>query len=284
MRGRTVLRGLTPPYVVALARRIRKRQPAPSWEYVGTTWTEDIGDGWNGGNVAESYAQKLPEFGAAITSPNCIGVPTEALLDCTADQYYQNIALGYGYAVARAMAGRGRVSILDWGGGFGFMAMIVRELFPGLEVDFHVKEVPSTARAARKFVQDVTFWDDDSCLDRTYDLVSACGSLQFSPDWRGQVARLGTVTRFLVLMRTPVAMTPTSFVVRQYEYGTSYVGWVFSRAELLVAADAAGLSLERELLEGGGSPEIPGAPARDEHRGYLFSNRGLVAPRAGGAS
>jgi putative methyltransferase (TIGR04325 family) len=139
-----------------------------------------------------------------------------------------------------------------------------------------VKEVPSTARAARDIVEGVTFWDDDSCLDRTYDLVSACGSFQYSPDWRAQLARLGGAARFFVLTRTPVAMTPSSFVVRQHAYGTSYVGWVFSRDELLGGADSAGLFLERELLEGW-SANVPGAPARDEHRGYVFSNRSALA-------
>ena len=31
----------------------------------------------------------------------------------------------------------------------------------------------------------MTFHEDDSCLDRTYDLVLASSSLQYAPDWRG---------------------------------------------------------------------------------------------------
>jgi putative methyltransferase (TIGR04325 family) len=282
VRGRAFLHGITPPYVAAAVRRVRRRRQ-PSWEYVGTTWVDDDGDGWNVGTVAEQYARKLPEFRAAIAAPNCIGVPTEALLGCTAGQYNQNLALSYAYAVARAAAGRNRMAILDWGGGFGFMALVVRELFPELEVEFHVKEVPATACAARETVEGVTFWDDDACLDRAYDLVSACGSFQYSPDWRSQLARFGAAASFVLLTRTPVAETLNSFVVRQHAYETSYVGWVFSRAELLAAADAADLSLERELLEGW-SAQVRGAPARDEHRAYLFSNRRSRGSRESRAS
>ena len=60
--------------------------------------------------------------------------------------------------------------------------------------------------------------------------------------------------------------------MRQHAYGTSYPGWVFSTHELLAAADAAGLSLEAELLEGW-SAEVRGCvPHRvTKPRGYLFS-------------
>jgi putative methyltransferase (TIGR04325 family) len=278
MRARAFLRGVTPPYFVAAARNVRSRdrRPPHRWEYVGTAWVNGDADGWNAESVSGHYARKLDTFRAAIAAPSCIGVATEALLGCTASQYDQNIALGYAYAVARAASGRKQVSILDWGGGFGFMAFLTRELFPELQIDFHVKEVPPTASEARKHVEDVTFWDDDTCLDRSYDLVSACASLQYSPDWRTDLARFAAATPFLLLTRVPVAMTPNSFVVRQHAYGTSYSGWVFSRSELLSAADAAGLLLERELLEGW-SAGVPGAPARDEARGYLFSSSRAIS-------
>jgi putative methyltransferase (TIGR04325 family) len=264
-----LLIGITPPYVRAAARRIRGKKPWHAWEYLGTEWVDDGEEGWSSTSVADHYAQKLPTFRSAIEAPNCIGVPTEALLACEPGAYDQNIALEYAYAVTRAAGGRDRLSILDWGGGFGYMAIVVRELFPDLDVDFHVKEVPSTAEAARRHVADVTFWDDDSCLARSYDLVSACGSFQYSPDWRAQLGRFGAAAPFVLLTRTPVAITARSFLVRQQAYGTSYVGWVFSRSELLNAARHAGLSLVRELQEGF-SAGVPGAPARDEHHGYLF--------------
>ena len=278
MRGRAFLRGITPPYVASAARRVRARRQLPTWAYMGTAWVNEDGEeGWNAETVARHYANKLDAFRASIASPKCIGVPTEALAGFTPTQYNQNVALGYAHAVARAASGSRRISILDWGGGFGFMAFLVRELFPEVELDFHVKEVPATARAAREHVDTVTFWDDDTCLDREYDLVSACGSLQYSSDWRSVLTQLGSAGSFLYLSRTPVADTATSYVVRQHAYGTSYVSWVLSRTDLLAVAKAAGLTLERELLEGW-SADVPGAPARDEARGYLFSKRATRDP------
>jgi len=219
--------------------------------------------------VVDSYRRKLPEFRRAIAAPGCIGVPTEALLGTSPAQYDQNVLLEYAYAVARTSAGRDRISILDWGGGFGFLSFVVAELFPELTVDFHVKDVASVARAARDQVTDVTFWDDDTCLDRQFDLVTACGSLQYEPAWAATIARFGAAGDLVFLNRLPVALTTSSFVTRQHAYGTSYVGWVIGRTELLTAAAHAGLQFEREFVEGW-SASIPRAPAPDEHRGFLF--------------
>lgn len=277
MRAREFLRGITPPYLARAIHDFRTRKRPPRWELLGTTWVDGTGEGWNAATVAERYAGKLDTFRAAIAAPSCIGVPTEALSPCAPSPYDQNVALGYAYAVARATRGRTRTSILDWGGGFGFMGLVARELFPAVEIDFHVKEVPETARAGREHVTDVTFWEDETCFDRSYDLASACGSLQYSPDWRGVLTRLGAAAPFLFLTRTPVAATPQSYVVRQHAYDTSYESWVFSRDELLSAAAATGLVLEREFLEGW-SAEVPGAPAPDEARGYLFSRAATGGP------
>ena len=77
---------------------------------------------------------------------------------------------------------------------------------------------------------EVTFHDDDACLDRTYDLVLASSSLQYEPDWKALLRRLAAATSGLLLVtRLPVALEAPSFVILQraqaYGYATDYLGW-----------------------------------------------------------
>ena len=121
----------------------------------------------------------------------------------------------------------------------------------------------------------VTFHDDDSCLEREYDLVFASGSLQYAVDWQAQLAGLARAARgLLYVTRLPVAHGASSFVVLQraqrYGYRTEYVGWVVSRHELLARARELDLELVRELVvdawfSAEGAPESPVG-----HRGFLF--------------
>src|SRR3954453_22489982 len=136
MRGREALRQITPPVFMTAYRRVKKRPP--TWEHLGPVWVEDDGPGWDSPGVVDAYVEKLPAFRAAVSSPAPIGVRTEALSEPTPNAYHQNVALEYAYAVARARGPRKGLSILDWGGGFGYMSLVVGELFPDDDVDFHV--------------------------------------------------------------------------------------------------------------------------------------------------
>jgi putative methyltransferase (TIGR04325 family) len=279
MSRRDVTNDWVPPALYRGYRRARRRLAGlpPAWEYAGDTWPagdDELADdaGWESPTVVEHYRAKLAPFRAAVAGTGSIGVPTEALAGVVPRQYEQNVVLSYAYAVARASAHREQITVLDWGGGYGYLSFVIAALFPGLRVDFHVKEMPNIARAARVDVPEVTFWDDEACLDRSFDLISACGSLQYQHDLNETMRRFGASARYVFLSRTPVCEHAPSFLVRQHAYGTSYVGWTFNRAELVRAAEAAQLELEREFIEGF-SPNVIGAPERDEHRGFLFQRR-----------
>ena len=127
MRARAALHQIMPPIVVSALRR--RRRPAPKWEYVSEEWINDDGPGWDAEGVVDAYRRKLAVFREAIAAPSPIGVATEAGSGVGLSQYHQNEVLEYAYAVARAARDRDRISILDWGGGFGFMSFVVAELF-----------------------------------------------------------------------------------------------------------------------------------------------------------
>ena len=132
------------------------------------------------------------------------------------------------------------------------------------------------AEHGRELFPEATFYDDESCLERRYDLVMASASLQYAPDWQAMLTRLAEATTgLLYVARAPVALRAASFVVlqRAYDYGydTEYLGWVFNREELLAVAGAAGVTLMREFLVAAqlaadGAPESPVG-----HRGFLFA-------------
>lgn len=291
------LKAITPPIVViavkgALRRvgligpkadeaptepRVATAPEPPEFEVVPEGFEREVA-GWDGGTVADAYASKWPEWVAALEGPGPLGVYHEARAGERLqrdDVAAHNMLLSFAYVLARVAHGHDRVSVLDWGGGLGHYALLGRAVLPEVELDWHCREVPSVADAGRRVNPDVTFHTGDDALDRTYDLVLASSSLQYEPDWRRLLGRLAASTGGLLLVtRLPIALAAPSFVVVQragaYGYGTDYLGWVVSRAELLDAAAAAGLELDRELLldawmSPAGAPEDPIG-----HRGFLF--------------
>jgi putative methyltransferase (TIGR04325 family) len=269
-----------PPAEAAVEREPEPPPPppatAPEWEYVPEGWAREA-KGWNVDAVADAYAVKWPSYVAAVSGPWPLGinheVPAGEPVD-RLDREAHNTVVSYGYALALAAHGKSRLSILDWGGALGHYEPLSRALLPGVELDFHCKEVPALVERGRELLPHVTFHAGPECLERRYDFVLASGSLQYAEDWPGLLSDLAGAAEHLFVTRLPVALAAPSFVVlqRAYRYGyeTEYLGWVVSRDELLEAARAANLSLVREFLlsawfSAEGAPENP-----VEHRAYLF--------------
>jgi putative methyltransferase (TIGR04325 family) len=172
------------------------------------------------------------------------------------------------------------VSVLDFGGGFGFSSFLARALLPStVTVDYHVEEVATVCDAARAAVPTVSFTTDAVVDGRRYDLVLASNALQYARDWRATVARLaGATERLLLLSAVPTVTAVPSFVVLQrtqrYRFDTEYLSWVFRRDELVDAVTDAdvGLELDREFLQSA-RPAIPRAPEPPHTRGFLFERR-----------
>lgn len=260
---------LTPPIVLDAWRRARRRYAkAPLWEFLGYEWVEDEG-GWSSSEVADAYRAKLQPFRQAIRGPAPIGVATEAASGLAATSYHQNVALEHAYAVAMASRGRTSIRILDWGGGIGLLALVIRELYPDLDIEYHVKDVSAVVEVGRELADWATFWDNDDCFASSFDLIVASSSLQYSREWKHTLGQFAASARWTALTRLPVTDGGRSFVVSQRAYGTSYASWAISEAELLEGARAEGLELVRRLVEGW-TVEIARAPHPNEHRAYLF--------------
>lgn len=293
-----LLKALTPPIVVIAVKGLLRRlghlppkRPEPEPDLPDATEppefevvpTERIATGgWDAGAVAEAYVEKWPQWVAALEGPGPLGVYHEARAGehlARDDLAAHNMLLSFAYVVARAAAGRDRISVLDWGGGLGHYAVLADAVLPQTTFDWHCREVPSIAAAGAKANPSVTFHADDRCLDRTYDLVFASSSLQYEPDWERLLGRLAAATTgFLFVTRVPVALETESFAVLQragaYGYETEYAGWVIARSRLLTAAESAGLVLERELLLDAWMSPAGAAESPIGHRGFLFRPRG----------
>jgi putative methyltransferase (TIGR04325 family) len=279
-RLRRVAKDLTPPILVRAVRRSARaagRQP-PEWEHVPEGWARATSElrGWEDDSVLDAYLTKLAEFRAASEGTAPLAHGTSAASGVGAGTVVdQNTTLAFAYALLRAARGRTRVSVLDWGGGLGFHAFVARSVLPAdVELDYHCRELPRLCRLGRREVPEVTFWDDDGVLARTYDLVVASSSLQYSEDWETDLAGLaGATASHLFLSRVPVVFRHPPFVVLQrtrgHRFDTEYLSWVFNRESLLASVTANGLVLEREFLLGPGSCAV-GAPEPDETRAYLF--------------
>jgi putative methyltransferase (TIGR04325 family) len=249
----------------------------PEWEYVPEGWSRPV-RGWEAAGVEAAYRRRWPEFVAAVRGSGTLGIAHEVpegrpvVVD---DPGWHDVVTTFGYVVARASRGVERPSLLDWGGGPGHYHVLARALLPEVELDYHSRDLPRLAALGRELLPEATFHDDDSCLERTYDLVMASDSLQYSEDWPAMLARLAAAARpWLFVAQLPVAAEAESFVVLQRPYGygyeTEYLGWVVNRGELLGAAERAGLELAREFLAPGridaaGAPERPVA-----QRSFLF--------------
>jgi putative methyltransferase (TIGR04325 family) len=247
------------------------------WEYLPSGWPADEATpGWHHERVRAAYEAKLPAVRRAVAGSGPLAFTTSALLPLGAPSLWeQNVLLTYAYALALASRATSRISVLDWGGGLGFLGLVGRAyLPPEVELDYHVKELSAIAAAGRELVPEVTFHDSDSCLDRDYDLVLSTSALQYARDWEDLLAGLCSATRrLLYLGKLPVALPGPSYVFRhraaRYGIDTAFPTWVLGRDPLVAAARSHGLELVREFLVDPGVV-ISGAPARAAVRGFLF--------------
>src|SRR5262249_55588004 len=155
------------------------------------------------------------ELRDTITRPGPLASPTSAGLRSGASIDNQNAILIFGYALALASWRRDTVSVLDWGGGAGLFYLLSRALLPpSVAIEYHVKDLPGVCEYGRQALPDVQFYEDESCLQDSYDFVLASNSLQYAEDWHPLVSRLTGATRgYLLLTHVPIVGRTASFVV-----------------------------------------------------------------------
>ena len=227
--------------------------------------------GWNFEGVVEAERMRWESFRRNLSGTGPLGFshehddPSEIR-----NVSFHNIHMTFAYVVALASRGKTAISILDYGGGLGHYYLLAKAVVPGLELEFHCKEVPRIADSGRNLLPEVAWHTEDTCLDRTYDLVMVNGSLQYLDDWKGSVARLARSSGdCLLLTRVPVVELAATFATVQRAYGTEMLHRIFNREELLDTVTATGLVPMREFIVGD-RPYTRSAPEQPELRGWLF--------------
>ena len=258
----------------------------PEWELAEEGWEaarsaeRSSGTGWDVGAVADAYRRKWPGFIRAIDGPGPLGVPHEVPEGVEIprdDPLAHNIVMSYAHALGVVAAGSRTLSMLDWGGSTGHYYELARRLID-CELDYTVKELPAVCEIGRELVPEISFDDTEACLERSYDLVLASGSLQYEDDWKLRLTQLAAVAApWMLVTRMPVVETYPSYPARQrayaYGYETEYVGWVLHRGELLAATEASGFELVREYALVG-PMAVAGAPENPRHSGFLLRRTG----------
>jgi putative methyltransferase (TIGR04325 family) len=276
--AKSIVKSITPPVFVDLARRlIDSHSTTHDWEYVPEGWRE--GDaaikGWNDVSILNRQVAGWPAFVRSVEDLKPIGMASSTDPVCQDNYCYHNTIMSYAYALMRAACKKDGISLLDWGGGIGQYYLISQALLPGVNIDYHCKELPILCKHGRELHPRAHFYDtDETALVRKYDLVLASSSLHYSHDWIGAFARLAAVADpYVYVTRIPVANVSESFVVvqRPYRYGydTEYLGWFLNRKEFLGHAASLGLELVREFLIQE-RPAVYRAPEQCDYRGFLF--------------
>jgi len=247
----------------------------PPLTYAPDGWETRIEElpskGWNFEGIVETEKMRYESFRRNLAGTGPLGFshehddPSESR-----NVSFHNIHMTFAYVVALASRGKSAISILDYGGGLGHYCLLAKAVVPGLEFEFHCKEVPRFAEAGRNLLPEVAWHTEDTCLDRTYDLVMVNGSLQYLDDWKAALGRLARSTGdWFLLTRVPVVERAPTFATVQGAYGTKMLHRVFNREELLGAVTETGLVLTREFVVGD-RPYARSAPEQPELQGWLF--------------
>jgi putative methyltransferase (TIGR04325 family) len=193
----------------------------------------------------------------------------------------------FGYVISRIAITQPKVSILDWGGGVGLYFLFAKELFPALSIDYVVKDVTQLCAIGREIVPEITFFDDENAaLSRTYDLVFASGSVQYTQDFYALATMLCAIARQSVMItRLPIVEESDDFVVLQRPYSSGYrteiPGWFVNRKRFVHHIERQGFSLVREfMLEE--RPDVPNAPDHYRYAGFLFDRHPVEQDKARG--
>jgi putative methyltransferase (TIGR04325 family) len=179
--------------------------------------------------------------------------------------------LAYGYVIALAARRPQPLRVLDYGGNLGDYYWIAKSFVPGIELEYHCKELPAVAAAGRELNPDISWHVDDGCLAQTYDVVMFSSSLQCVGDWRAILRRGARAARgFLFLSDVATVRHVPTFFARHHSGAVSNLQQHLNRAEIISLVESEGLRLVREF-DMGPHPEVEHAPEQPVSMGWLFS-------------
>ena len=279
----SILKLFIPPIVINGARTFQNLFKKPNLyslgfhrlEYTPDGWQTKLKNtqnkGWNVNSVIDTEKAKWDIFCQNLKGSGPLGFSHEHTDPFVIrNPNFHNVHISYAYVLALAAHKKDSISVLDWGGALGHYYLVGKAVLPNLDIDFHVKEVPLMAKAGEQLNPEVHWYDDETCLEREYDLVMMTGSIPYMEDWADVLHRIArSIKKYLFVSRLPVVQNSSSFVAIQRLYNSQMLHQLINQAEFLETVKETGLSLVREFVVGD-RPYIKGAPEQCEVRGWLF--------------
>ena len=247
----------------------------PALEYAPDGWQtvllKENNMGWSVDSVIATERAKWEAFCHNLEGPGPLGFSHEHTdLSVIRNSNFHNVHISFAYVLALSAHKKDNISVLDWGGALGHYYLLGKAVLPGVDIEYHVKEVHLMAKAGKQLNPEVHWHDDETCLERDYDLIMMNGSIGYMEDWTEVLLRIvSSVKAYLFLFRLPVVQRSPSFISIERLYNSQMLHQQLNQAELLETVKDTGLTLMREFVVGD-RPYIKGAPEQCEIRGWLF--------------
>jgi len=239
MTLKSVVRKLAPPIVLDAYRAVRPA-PAPrhTWEGVYRSRREvpASGEGFDGRAWAAMARQAAESLHARLTDAGTI--PRDAA--------YDRALLGVlGALVCRE---RGRVRVLDFGGGLGLDYLhLVASLGAACAVDYHIVETPEICREAGGLYPGdaaVRFHTALPADLAEVDVATINTALQYVDDWAALLRALCAYRpRYVLLVRLAAGDNPTFASAQVNMRGMSIPHWFLDVREVIRLVRAEGYAL-----------------------------------------
>jgi len=176
----------------------------------------------------------------------------------------------FGDVLALSAREKSTVTVLDYGGNLGDHYWLATALVPGVQFEYHCKELPAIAAVGRELSPAVIWHTDDACLLQKYDVVMFSSSLQYLPEWKDILGRAAAAAReYLFLSNTPTVQNVATFVATERTAKMTNLLWQLNRAEVVETVASAGLRLIQEFAMGP-YPQVANAPEQPTCAGWLF--------------
>ena len=275
MSLRFIARMLLPPIALGPLRRVARaiRPPEHGLRFATSGWRAAVPPECSL-DSPEFIAREIAEWGPFASrelgsrpflfqGPDWRGSPAQSIVE-------HNQWLSYAYAFALAAHRRRTLAVLDYGGHLGYCYRIARAALPGVALEYHCKELPGMATEGRRLNPEVTWHEDDSCLEARYDLVIMSGVLQYVAEWKALVRRAARAGKGYLFMTGVSAVDGVPGYVAVHRLAGAVAHYqVLNRGELLATITSEGLAVLREFVVDE-HPRIDGAPAQPAYRGWLF--------------
>ncbi len=269
MTLRKIVKAITPPILLDLVRGASKPhepEQSPSMyrgNYASFEEAAKNAVGYDDPNAGGAAANRLTE---QLSRPNPVEI----------DGRFQQVHSAL--CIAREKLNRGRMSVLDFGGGNGGYYFRLKGYFPEACLDWTVVETASMVEACAPVAAHHVSFATEIPAGKKYDVAIVSGTLQYLPDAYTWLDRILDAARWVILTRLPVIDSPEDRFMVQIVPAHIHTGsmpvMMFGEAKIRAAIEARGTIEQSWLvaLDEGSLAYVPAKPV-----GYLIQTSEQVA-------